>query len=237
MALTNYQSYKTGLYSVNGGTKRPGLYLLLSVIGKPQQSAYCLFNAESSYNRNTAKHRAGDPLPKGQFRVKHGSKFTGLWLACGLPLPDGGKLSCFHRYMGKLSGIVLTGTPTPDKSERLATLTPATVNHSTIQAAYEQTKTTSSVPKLSLICPYDVPNMSLRAVPKETEPDQQSRALEADSGTGQNSANKGKQVKVNHNAFIAVKEGSLIPSNEQPPAPGNSDADDWLADYEAAHRA
>jgi len=135
--LLTYQGYKTGLYSVSDNIKKATLYMMLEVAGKPQENAYSLFNVETNYTRTTAKHKKGDPLPSGQFRVKNRSKFTGLWLACGLPLPDGGKLSAFHRYMGKLSGLLLTGQQDPKKPEKYNGLSPVTISHETIMTAQE----------------------------------------------------------------------------------------------------
>lgn len=158
--LLTYQGYKTGLYSVSDNTRKASLYMMLEVAGKPQENAYSLFNVETNYTRTTARHKKGDPLPNGQFRVKNRSKFTGLWLACGLPLPDGGKLSAFHRYIGKLSGLLLTGEPSPDKPERYTALEPVTISHEALRALQQQAQALKPVPNLSLSCPQSVPNLS-----------------------------------------------------------------------------
>lgn len=232
--LLTYQGHNVGLYSVNRSTKKSGLTMMMSIIGKPQDGAYCMFNVDTHYERNSTKHKAGDPLPKNHFRVARGSKFNGLWLACGLTLPDGGKRSCFHRYMGKLKGIIFTGNPTPSKPERFADLSPVTVDHATIQAAYRQRNTASSFPNLSLIRSHTAPKLALTVVPKESAPSQKPWASNSNVSTDQNSTNKGKQYKVNHNAYKAVKEGYLTIENKQQPQSANSEIDDWLADYDAA---
>lgn len=233
VTLLSYQGYRTGLYPVSSTQKCAGLYMTLSIAGQPQKDAYSLFNIEATYTRTTAKHKAGEALPKGQFRAKPRSKFTNLWRACGFSLPDGGKTSAFHSRMGKLLAVIMTGTESREKPGRFHDLTPACISHETIKTAYRAERKQPPAPIQHLSNAQSKPNKSLRAAPKEIAQAQQMRALETDSGTGETSTEKGQQVEANNNPYKAMKEGYRVFRPEQPPANDQS-IDDWLADYDSA---
>lgn len=104
-----YTDYSTGHY---GKTRSAGITLrFVSLMNG--QSVYAVFNADLTRQRNTAKAKAGAPLPKGQFRIGKRSHFYKFWMGTGLPFPR--RLSAIHDYMGKLRNVLLTGSLAGDR--------------------------------------------------------------------------------------------------------------------------
>ena len=66
-----------------------------------------VFNADLDRARNTRSGGKGHRLPKGHFRVRRDYAFTTFWLRMGLSLPS--RLSEFHKRIGKLKAVVVTG--------------------------------------------------------------------------------------------------------------------------------
>ena len=99
-----YTDYSTGHY----GKTRSGGITLRFVSLVTGQSAYAVFNADLTRQRNTATAKAGALLPKGQFRIGKRSHFYKFWMGTGLPLPR--RLSAMHDYMGKLRSVLMTGS-------------------------------------------------------------------------------------------------------------------------------
>lgn len=109
MDAFEYTDYSTGHY---GKTRSAGVTLrFVSMVSG--QSAYAVFNADLTRQRNTATAKAGALLPKGQFRIGKRSHFYKFWMGTGLPFPR--RLSAMHDYMGKLRTVLLTGSLTHDR--------------------------------------------------------------------------------------------------------------------------
>lgn len=94
-----YASYSTGEY---GKRKSSGLTLKFLNVETAAES-FVVFNAELKRTRNVGNKRAGQLLPKGQFRVTKNTKFFKWWLTTGLKTPP--RLSSFHSYMGNLKKL------------------------------------------------------------------------------------------------------------------------------------
>ena len=104
-----YVEHRTGHY---GKHRAAGLTLFFaSVI--TGETAHAIFNVDLTRKRTTPGGKAGDPLPAGEFRVGERSSFYKFWMGTGLQLPD--RMQRFHKCMGKLSDILLTGTLTNDR--------------------------------------------------------------------------------------------------------------------------
>lgn len=226
--LLSYEKYSCGLYAVKAGTKSPGLTLHMRKHGHPQEDAYSVFNVSTTYERSGKNHEAGDPLPKGRFIAQRQGNFVRFWLACGLELPDGGKVSAFHKYMGKLRPLVISGTQNPRHAERYNNLSPVTISAEIIKAKL--------CPKPALIQPLVFPNNALESVPKNISPAKAERDVQPISGTGPESTVKGQQEKINHSGYRAVKEGTQI-FKTQSPASADQTSNGWLQEYNAATKA
>jgi hypothetical protein len=226
--LLSYENYSCGLYTVKAETKSPGLTLHMKKHGYPQESAYSVLNVSTTYERSGKNHKAGDPLPKGRFIAQRQGNFVRFWLACGLELPDDGKVSAFHKYMGKLRPVIVSGVENPRHPERYNNLSPLTISADVIKAELSA--------KQALTRPLICPNTSLAPVPKDFHLAKAERNFQASSGTCPKSTVKGQQEKVNHGEYRAVKEGTRIFKTESPASPDRI-SDDWWQEYNAATKA
>jgi len=131
-----YESYSTGNY---GKHRSGGVTLQFSAIATGE-SAYSVFNADTTYQRNTKKRKKGEPLPSRQFRPAKKSNFITFWRGTGIKAPP--RPSAYHDYMGKLKGIAFEGLysdPLGSDKERLITKTlkPIKISHRELLAALE----------------------------------------------------------------------------------------------------
>jgi hypothetical protein len=119
----HYRSYTTKPYEVNDkGRRSPGLCLqIVSVVTGEQACVF--FNVRLDRARNTKGGNAGDPLPKGQFRLHHRKgenpkqhNFYKFWTSTNVPLP---RLSAFHDRMGNLREILFTAPYRNREKQRL----------------------------------------------------------------------------------------------------------------------
>lgn len=101
------------------------------------EDAYCIFNANLTYQRNTKGKRKGDPLPKNHFSVGKGSHFHKFWLKTGLALPA--STTSYHGRMGCLKGIYFEADTTPGKSNRLVcdSIKPLELSYEQIYRSYQ----------------------------------------------------------------------------------------------------
>ena len=97
-----YDRYSTGFY---GKHKSEGVTLQFFNLATGQE-AFMIFNAQLLRARSTSKHKAGERLPKGQFRVSKNMGFYKWWLTTKLKQPP--RLSSFHCYMGNLKQLFFT---------------------------------------------------------------------------------------------------------------------------------
>lgn len=98
-----YIGYSAGRYGVrrSGGVR---LQLISIVTG---EEVAVFFNAGLDRLRDSRGGKAGEPLPKGEFRVGTRSAFYKFWLSTGLVIPN--RTSKFHKHMGTLQRVLLTG--------------------------------------------------------------------------------------------------------------------------------
>ena len=242
--LLSYEKYSCGLYAIKAGAKSSGLTLHMKRHGYPQEDAYSVFNVSTTYERSGKNHKAGDPLPKGRFIAQRLGNFVRFWLACGLELPDDGKVSAFHKYMGKLRPAIITGTENPHKPGRYNSLMPATV---TAQAIKDQLRSNQpatppycnlnvSTINRALIQPLFCPTNSLSSVPKVFAPSETRQGFQGDLTTCQKGTVRGQQEKVNHGGYRAIKEGARIFKTESLVSTDQT-SDDWLHEYNSATKA
>jgi len=113
-----YISYTTGFY----GKHKAGGVTLQFICEVTCINYYVIFNVDLKRKRNTKKHKAGSPLPRGRFSIGLRSQFYRFWVLTGLDLPH--RLSAFNDCMGKLKMLTFCATAT--KGDRLdsATLVP-----------------------------------------------------------------------------------------------------------------
>jgi len=97
-----YNCYSTGFY---GKHKSEGVTLQFLNLATGEE-AFMIFNAHLLRTRSTSKHKAGELLPKGQFRVSKNMRFYKWWLSTKLKQPP--RLSSFHSYMGNLKQLFYT---------------------------------------------------------------------------------------------------------------------------------
>tara|TARA_A100001035_G_scaffold258931_1_gene235991 strand:- start:25 stop:648 length:624 start_codon:yes stop_codon:yes gene_type:complete len=64
---------------------------------------YVIFNVRLDRQRDSKKHKAGTPYPRGQFWVSKRYEFFRFWQRTGLKVPP--RLSAFNDYMGNLAQL------------------------------------------------------------------------------------------------------------------------------------
>lgn len=99
-----YESKSVGNYE---GGRAPGVTLQLENL-TGDRSRYVIFNVFTRRERaREGKWNAGDPLPKGRFRIGKKSEFLKFWQRLGLEKLK--NRSDYWQYLGRLKNIVLTG--------------------------------------------------------------------------------------------------------------------------------
>ncbi len=123
-----YAGYSTGLY---GKHKSAGLTLRFTSV-VTGETAYAIFNVDLTRKRSTAGGKAGAPLPAGEFRVGERSHFYKFWKGTGLQMPD--RMQRFHKCMGKLSRILISGEVSKDRLD-VQSLQPMTITSDRVRLA------------------------------------------------------------------------------------------------------
>lgn len=210
MDAFEYTDYSTGHY---GKTRSAGVTLrFVSVVSG--QSAYAVFNADLTRQRNTATAKAGSLLPKGQFRIGKRSHFYKFWMGTGLPFPR--RLSAMHDYMGKLRGVLLTGALSGDRLDA-GSLAPVGLTVEQFRGAI--------LPDKIRTTPGQLPDNSRTKVPdKETALAQSPRGLQRNQTT----------CVSNHENKLTRRCEYKAPSNTPIPThrpPEEQTVDEWLDAY------
>lgn len=203
-----YVSYDTGHY----GKSRAGGVTLHFVSVVTGEVAYTIFNADLTRARSVGGKAAGSPLPKGRFRVGKRSAFYKFWLGTGLPVR---RLSDFHDYMGKLGGILFTGSITGERISA-SSLCPITLRSEEIAALLPDIIPTSA---------RHHPDKAPTRVPdKETRQRQQPQGLQPFSTT----------CVSNHGNTVIRGDGYTVAAPVPNTSPEDQSVDDWLKEYDQA---
>ena len=119
LVTLKYSQFKTGHYPRAGVTLH-----FMDVISN--KNSYTIFNVDLKRARGKNKDK---DYPGKQFRVSRHRKFYKFWVRAGMEAPP--RLSIFHKYMGHLKKIWLTGRYDPKHPERIIkdTLSPLSVSH------------------------------------------------------------------------------------------------------------
>lgn len=210
MDAFEYTDYSTGHY---GKTRSAGVTLrFVSVVSG--QSAYAVFNADLTRQRNTTSVKAGAPLPKGQFRIGKRSHFYKFWMGTGVPFPR--RLSAMHDYMGKLRGILFTGALSGDRVDA-GSLAPINLSAAQLRSAIlpDNSRTTSG----------QAPDNSRTSVPDKETPTAQAPCGLQRNQTTCVSNHENKLIRKDDN-----KTGSTnaLPT---PKPPQEQTVDEWLDAY------
>lgn len=207
-----YCSYGTGRY---GQQKCEGLTMKFQSV-TTRQEFHVLFNVMLTRARTTSKGAEGEPLPKGQFRIGENHQFYHCWQSTDLEMPR--RLSAMHDYMGNLRGILFSASLTKNRADNrldARTLVALNIPASVIlQAALpDNSRTTRG---------QGPDNFRTRAPDKETAQGQQSRGMQAFSGTCENI----------HDKTVISKRGDTVAPFPQPSrkTPQEQSVDEWTAD-------
>jgi hypothetical protein len=219
LPVFEYQGHKTGIYDckASGNIRDSGLSLSLLDLAA-QRNAFCIFNVDLTRERQTRFGDKGSPLPKGHFRPKAGSAFMKFWKLC--PFKPRKDNSSFHRRMGNLSPLLLTGQYRQGEKVTASTLKPLDVRHEQIsQAIFE----TYSVRNTCVTGVYEVRKPCVSNVRKESGKPLTQRDLQADSTTG-----------ADHYGNKVIRKGDIKNSSLQlidNKPPEEQTVDEWLQDY------
>lgn len=205
----DYVRYSVGNY----GPKRAGGVTLQFRCMATASEYYAIFNAETKRSRTTKAGKAGEPLPKGQFRVGKQSAFVRFWESTGLPYH---RLSDFHDYMGNLSGLIYTaeiadGDRLDAKSVRPLDISTALLLRQTGLIHPDNSPTTSRQ------APDNIPT---RFPDKESAQTQTPQRFQPFQGAGQKKCG---------NTVIREHGYTVIPT-----LPEYQTNDEWLDDYQSA---
>jgi hypothetical protein len=199
-----FHSYKTGYYG-----KHLSEGVTLQFIGLANgHNFYTVFNASLKRTRTTSKHKAGTPLPDGQFRVNKSSKFYAFWLATGLNTPS--RLSVFHDYMGNLRKVLFTANC--DKGDRLKkdSIQPYTISCQELKSLILPNNSQT----ISRQQPYNIQTSKPYKQSEQTQQHQQNQAISATSKNDYGISTQGS----------ADTRTTVIPID-------NASYDEWLSDY------
>jgi hypothetical protein len=94
-----FDGCSTGRYGMH---KADGLTLRFTH-PESQSDYYVIFNVRLDRQRDSKKHKAGTPYPRGQFWVSKRYEFFRFWQRTGLKVPP--RLSAFNDYMGNLAQL------------------------------------------------------------------------------------------------------------------------------------
>lgn len=198
-----YQSHSVGNY---GHRRAGGLTIQFRCLASGRE-LYAIFNVDTRRSRNTKSGKAGDPLPKGQFRAGKRSAFVAFWKSTGLPCH---RLSDFHDYMGSLGKLIFTADLCNGERLEAATLRPLDVSKGRLAIQIQP----DNSPTRSRQAPDNIPT---RFPDKETTESQQLRGFQPMPTTGQE------------------KYGNTVTRDYgytgRPVSPDLQSTDEWLSDY------
>lgn len=205
----DYIGYSVGNY----GPKRAGGVTLQFCCMATGSEHYAIFNAHTQRSRTTKAGKAGEQLPKGQFRAGKQSAFVRFWESTGLPYH---RLSDFHDYMGKLSSMIYTAEIAV--GDRLDALSVRPLDISTALLSGQKTPIhPDNSPTTSRQAPDNIPT---RFPDKETRQAHTAQGFQPLQGTGQ---------KRYGNTVIREHGYTAIPT-----PPEYQTNDEWLDDYQTA---
>lgn len=212
--LFRYESFNRGRY---GKQKASGVSLQFINLSDTKKGGFAVFNAVITRERTTVYGKAGDPLPKKQFRAGEKSGFYEFWVNAGLKLPP--SLTRFADYMGNLKNVLFTGDykQKPLKPEELDknSVLPLTITYPQIVEALgcsHNSHTTRA---------QDSHKVRTTSSHKETPQSQTPQGLQANPTTGENQYGKRLQ-------------GSAVmsQSNRLSIDPKSQTDDEWFYDYD-----
>jgi hypothetical protein len=216
-----YLYHSTGRY---GPRKVPGVTLQLVSVATGEDT-HVIFNAGLDRVKDGPGGKAGKPLPKGQFRVGKESAFIKFWRRAGLTMPN--RLSKFHKHMGNLDDVLLTGRL---KNGRLdaGTLAPLTIASDAIRTAILGDRKGTERGQMG-------DRKGTDRGDKETPQSQTAQGMQPFSTTGDSSY--GNKV-IRERGYTGPSPHPLRPCTPEthwtPPHPEDQTHDDWLADYDRA---
>lgn len=206
-----YVGHTVGNYAVGNPRRRAGGLTLQFRCTRTGQPWYAVFNVETTRSRTTTHGKAGEPLPRGHFRVTRRHAFCAFWKATGLPMR---RLSSLYDYIGNLTPLFFTGQPGVDERLTAGTLAP-------LEIEADQLRLAANLPGNSRTITGQVPDNSRTSAPdKETPQRQRPRGIQPDQSTGQKK--HGKTVTREH----GYTGSRTVPELQS--------VDDWLNDYDRA---
>ncbi len=245
ISVFRYQSYSTGQYEFkrkNGGVIHiPGANIqMLDLIHITK--AFCIFNVELTRDRNTKHGKEGAPLPEKQFRPRPGSDFVKFWQLC--PFKPRKDNCSYHRRMGNLKPLILTGCYKEDEKVVTSSLRPLSITHDELFSSVMKGQT---VRKACVTGVYDVRKACVSSVCNESAQTQTTQGLQPNLTTGAicygNTVNR---LKVNRDTSLqdiedkgaeykTVDQQSIQPPTVQQPTvkkrPEEQTTDEWLEPY------
>ncbi len=207
-----YVGYDTGHY----GRSRAGGVTLQFVSVVTGEEAYAIFNADLTRARSVGGKPAGSPLPKGEFRAGKRSAFYKFWLTTGLNIPN--RLSKFHKHMGTIKRVLLTGLKTgPGNRLDVKTMEPVEIQADQIWMAVMGDKLGTAEGRVR-----DKEGTNSRD--KETPQRQQPQALPPNPTT----------CVSNHGNTVIREDGYTVALPSLNTGPAASEVDAWLDEYDRA---
>jgi len=211
-----YIGYSTGRYGRN-------LYQGVTLQFEETQDfseAHAILNAEITRARNSKHGKAGEDLPKGQFRVSPKHNFYKFWRSTGLKFPI--RNSAFFDYMGKLKEIIFVGELDYKSKFHNKTLRALELSSELIMAAYIQ-----SLPDNTQTTTKQYPNNYQTRMPNK-----EVTSKHAANDTALNSSTRESKYGLSY-------QGSVVISNHLPlinhiKKPYEQTTDEWLNDWEQA---
>lgn len=210
-----YCNYVIGRF---GQQKYEGLALKFQSV-TTRQEAHVFFNVMLTRARTTSTGAEGEPLRKGQFRIGQNHQLYHCWQSTDVEMPR--RLSAMYDYMGKLRGILFSARLTKNRADNrldARTLVALNIPASVILQA--------ALPDNSRTAPGQEPdNFRTRAPDKETAQDQQSRGIQAFSGTCEN---------IHDKTVISKRGDTVVPFPQSSrKIPQEQSVDEWVADYDS----
>lgn len=195
-----YIGYSVGNY---GPTRAGGITLQFCCLVTGEER-FVIFNAHTKRARTSKSGKAGDPLPKGQFRVGKRSGFYRFWESTNLAYQ---RLANIHQRMGNLRGLIYTADIS-DKG-RIASATLRPLEFSSLAINSQTSRNQFAI------------NSQTAFANKEPPQSQQWHDLHEIPTTG--TPNYGNKV-IREHGYTGKHSSPSIPPPEQ-------STDEWLADY------
>ncbi|GEM_PF-465455 len=248
IAVFRYQSYSTGQYKFK---RKNGCVIhiagasiqMLDLIHNTK--AFCIFNVELTRDRNTKHGKEGAPLPEKQFRPRPRSDFVKFWQLC--PFKPRKDNCSYHRRMGNLKQLILTGCYKEDEKVVTSSLRPLSITHDELFSSVMKGQT---VRKACVTGVYDVRKACVSSVCNESAQPQTTQGIQPNLTTGEicygNTVNR---LKVNRDTSLqdiedkgaeykTVDQQSIEPLTAELPAtkkrPEEQTTEEWLAELNSS---